>query len=94
MRFRLLFPPQPNATALSDTLPSFHVLLALDDRSRDPARTLRAYAKSIIEGQEGGELTSVDERRPSPLASSNNAPPSPLPLDERRILLKKKRRLQ
>ena len=94
MRLRLLFPPQPNATASSDTLSSVHVLLALGDHNRDPARTLRVYAKSIIEGQEGGELTSVDERKPSPLASSNNAPPFPLPLDERRILVKRKRGLQ
>ena len=66
----------------------------IGERNKDPARTLRTYAKSILEGQGGRERTSVDERKPSPLASSNDDPPFPLPLDERRILVKRKLRLQ
>ena len=66
----------------------------IGDRNKDPARTLRTYAKSILEGQEDRERTLVDERKPSPLASSNDEPPSPLRLDERRLLVKKKLRLQ
>ncbi len=84
----------PNAAALSDTFPSLHVLRVLGGPSKDPARTLRTYATSILEGQEGRERTSIDERKTSPLASSNDDPPSPLPLDERRLLAKKKLRLQ
>ena len=87
-------PSTHNATALSDTFPSLHVLRVLGGPSKDPARTLLTYANSILEGQEGRERTSMDEREPSPLASSNDDPPSPLPLDERRLLAKKKLRLQ
>ena len=94
MRLRVLFPPQPNTTALSDTLPSFNVLRILGGRNKDPARTLRTYAKSILEGQEGQERTTVDESEPWPLASSNDDLPSPLPLEERRRLVRKKLRLQ
>ena len=66
----------------------------IGDRNKDPARTLRTYAKSILEAQEDRERTLVDERKPSPFASSNDDPPSPLRLDERRLLVKKKLRLQ
>ena len=66
----------------------------IGDRNKDPAKTLRTYAKSILEDQEGRERTLVDERKPSPFASSDDAPPFPLPLDERRILVKRKLRLQ
>ncbi len=84
----------PNATALSDTLPSLHVLRVLGGPYKDPAETLRTYAKSILEAPEGRERTSVDQRKPPLLPSSLNDPPSPLPLDERRLLAKKKLRLQ
>ena len=94
MRLRPLSPLPPISLALFDTLPSFHVLCILGDRNKDPARTLRTYAKSILEGIEGRECTSLDERKPPSLASSTNDPPSPLPLDERRILARKKMRLQ
>ncbi|KAK0508175.1 hypothetical protein JMJ35_009259 [Cladonia borealis] len=73
------------------SLNTFHVLRVLGDRDNDPARTLRTYAKSILEGRES---KLVDERKSSPLASSNDDPPSPLPLDERRLLAKKKLHLQ
>ena len=84
----------PNATALTDTLPSLHVLRVLGGPNKDPADTLRTYAKSILEAPEGRERTSVDQRRPPLLPTSLNDPPSPLPLDERRLLAKKKLRLQ
>ena len=87
-------PSTHDAITLSDTFPSLHVLRVLGGPSKDPARTLLTYANSILEGQEGRERTSIDERKPSPLASSNDDPPSPLPLDERRLLAKKKLRLQ
>lgn len=72
-------------------LNTYLVLRGLGDRNNDPARTLRTYAKSILEGRES---TLVDERKSSPLASSNDDPPSPLPLEERRLLAKKKLHLQ
>ena len=84
----------PNAAALSDTFSSLHVLRILGGPNKDPARTLRTYAKSILEGQKGRESTLFDERKSSPLASSNYDPPSPLPLAERLLLAGKKLRLQ
>ena len=86
--------PTPSATALSDSLPSYLVLRGLGDRHSDPARTLRTYAKSILEDQEGQQRPLVDERKTSSLAGSSDGPISPLPLDERRRLAKEKRRLQ
>ena len=89
MRLRPLSPLHPNAPALSDTLPSFHVLRVLGEHNNDPATTLRTYAKSILEGPEGRERTSLEERKPPPLTSSTDDPPPPLSLHERRMLAKK-----
>ena len=95
MRLRPYPHSTPNAIALSDTLPSLNALRGLGGPNKDPARTLRTYAKSILEAPEGRERISVDQRRPPLLPSSTNDPPSPLPLlDERRLLAKKKLRLQ
>ncbi len=91
--FGLYFYPIPNAIALSDTLPSLNVLRVLGRPSKDPSITLRTYAKSILEAPEGRVRTSIDQRRPPSLPSSTDDPPS-LPLDERRLLAKQKRRLQ
>jgi len=76
-------------------LPSLNVLRVLGAPSKDPARTLRTYAKSIIEAPEGQERTLVNQRTPFPLPSHiDDDPPSFLPLNERRLLAKKKVRLQ
>lgn len=94
MRFRPLSSPRPQYYSIADNLPSLNVLRILGASSKDPARTLRTYAKSILEAPEGQERTLVDHRTPSPLVSSTEDPPSLLPLDERRRLAKKKLRLQ
>ncbi|KAI9660712.1 MAG: hypothetical protein M1821_010064 [Bathelium mastoideum] len=72
-------------------LNTLNVLRVLGAPSKDPARTLRTYAKSILEAPEGQKS---DQPKPSPPPSLNNDPPSPLLLDERRRLAKKKLRLQ
>lgn len=57
----------------------------------DPAGTLRSYAESVLEAHD--ETTLIGKRTPSPIP-----PPSPDPaaigLDERRLLARKKLRLQ
>ena len=76
-----------------------HVLRILGTTSKDPARTLRTYASSLLEGETGqigqeGTLVNTRTRTPSPLPSSSDQPHVPLPYDERRLLAKKKKRLQ
>lgn len=80
----------------TDTSSSLHVLRILGASRKDPARTLRTYATSVIEASEGQDqtLVSTRTRAPSPLPSSTNDPSSPLPFDERRLLARKKVRLQ
>ena len=58
----------------------------------DPARTLRSYAGSVLEGHD--ETTLVGKRTPSPLPHPSPEPATPIGLDERRLLARKKLRLQ
>ena len=74
--------------------PSLHVLRILGAPSKDPASTLRTYAKSILESTEDQENTLIGQRTPSPLPGSVDDSPGPLSLDERRLLAKRKLRLQ
>ncbi|KAL8783802.1 MAG: hypothetical protein Q9195_009269 [Heterodermia aff. obscurata] len=75
-------------------LNTFHVLRILGAPTKDPASTLRTYAKSILEAPEVQGHTSIGQRTPSPLPDSLGGSPVPLPLDERRLLAKKKLLLQ
>ncbi|KAL8976312.1 MAG: hypothetical protein Q9205_007651 [Flavoplaca limonia] len=80
-------------------LNTLNVLRVLGSPSKDPAITLRTYAQSILETPKGkdhiDEERTINVRRtPSPIPSSTSDPNSPLPLDERRLLAKKKQRLQ
>lgn len=84
MRLQPLYLPHPQCYSVADIISSLNVLRVLGAPIKDPARTLRTYAKSILEAPEGQERTLIDRRTPSP----------PLPLDERRLLAKKKLRLQ
>ncbi|KAL8912551.1 MAG: hypothetical protein Q9172_007485 [Xanthocarpia lactea] len=80
-------------------LNTLNVLRVLGSPSKDPAIILRTYAQSILETPEGkdpidGERTHTGPRTPSSIHSSTSHPNSPLPLAERRLLAKKKQRLQ
>ncbi|KAL9607951.1 MAG: hypothetical protein Q9167_007189 [Letrouitia subvulpina] len=75
-------------------LNTLNVLRVLGGPSKDPSKTLRTYAKSILEASDGRVRNSINQRGPPSLPSSTDDPSSPLPLDERRLLAKKKLRLQ
>lgn len=78
----------------TDSFQSLHVLRILGAPSKDPTITLRTYAKSILEAPEDQEHTLIGQRTPPPLPASIDDSPVPLPLDERRLLAKRKLRLQ
>lgn len=62
---------------------------------RDPARTLREYAGSVLETTAQRERTLASRRTPSPVLSvSSDLDSTPLPGEERRKVAKRKRRLQ
>ncbi|KAF2235390.1 ankyrin [Viridothelium virens] len=76
-------------------LNTFNVLRVLGvPKNKDPARTLRTYAQSILEAPEGQNGIPIDQSTPDPLSSPTSNPPSPLLLDERRRLARKKLHLQ
>ena len=83
-----------SACSITNPFFSLHVLRFLGSPSKDPAKTLRTYAQSILETPERQERTLVNPRTPSPLPSSNGDPNAPLSLEERRALAKTKVRLQ
>ena len=69
----------------------------LSPSNPDPAKTLRTYAASILESTE--DATLIGRRTPSPLPastvpSSDDPSTTPLSIDERRRLARKKGRLQ
>ena len=74
---------------------SLNVLRILGGSSGDPARTLRTYAESILETKVGPESTLVGPTdKVAPLFDSAKDSTPPLSLDDRRLLVKKKLRLQ
>ena len=80
----------------ADIRPRLNVLRILGGApSKDPARTLRTYADSIIETTTCQQPTPVDQRASSPTPGASSDPgASPLPLDDRRLLAEKKIHLQ
>ncbi|KAL9084164.1 MAG: hypothetical protein Q9165_008212 [Trypethelium subeluteriae] len=72
----------------------FNVLRVLGTASKNPAKTLRTYAKSILETPKDQNGVSNDQSVAYSLPSPTSNPSSPLLLDERRHLAKKKLHLQ